>query len=122
MSRKTPTYQCLQKPILVGGCERTPVVLVAGATLMCCVIAWFTWSLLSIIAAGLLFLVGIPVLQRLAKRDPRMVEITFRYAAYQRHYRAYPVREGRAPREAGPTLGFIVLFLFLAIGLWVIAA
>lgn len=93
MARKTPTYQCLSKPILLGGCERTPVILLIGGAILCFVAAWFSWSILAVCAGLLLTLVGYPVLQRLAKRDPLMVEIAFRYFAYHRHYSAYPVRK-----------------------------
>jgi type IV secretory pathway TrbD component len=105
----------------MGGCERTPAILVVGAAILCGVLAWFSWSLLAASAGVALGVVGYPVLQRLAKRDPRMVEIAFRYFAYQRHYSAYPVCKSRAPRQAGPIVGFTLLVAVIIAGLWCIA-
>jgi type IV secretory pathway TrbD component len=105
----------------MGGCERTPAILVVGAAIMCGVLAWFSWSLLAAGAGIALAVVGYPVLQRLAKRDPRMVEIAFRYFAYQRHYSAYPVARPRAHRQAGPIVGFMLLGAVVVTGLWLVA-
>jgi type IV secretory pathway TrbD component len=116
MARRTPTFQCLSKPILLGGCERTPAILVVGAALLCAVLAWFSWSLLALSAACVLGLAGLPLLQSLAKRDPMMVEIALRYFSYQRHYGAYPVRKVTSARQPGPVIGAILLGTAALIG------
>ena len=99
MSRRTPTFRCLSQPLLTAGCERTPAVLVIGSGFLCAVMAWFSWSPLALGTAVFLFVVGIPFLQQLAKRDPKMVEIAFRFSRYHRHYPAYVCRrpERRLP-------------------------
>ena len=109
MAHRTPTFQCLSKPILLAGCERTPAILVVGASLLCAVLAWFSWSLLALSSACVLGLAGLPLLQSLAKRDPMMVEIALRYFSYQRHYGAYPVRKEISARQPGPVIGAILL-------------
>ncbi len=116
MARRTPTFQCLSKPILLAGCERTPAILVVGASLLCAVLAWFSWSLLALSAACVLGLVGLPLLRSLAKRDPIMVEIAFRYISYQRHYGAYSIREEISARRPGPVIGAILLAAGAVIG------
>jgi hypothetical protein len=83
---------------------------------MCAVLAWFSWSLLALSAACMLGLIGLPLLQSLAKRDPMMVEIAFRYFSYQRHYGAYPVRKVISARHYGPVIGFILLTAAALIG------
>ena len=116
MARRTPTFQCLSKPILLGGCERTPAILVVGAALLCAVLAWFSWSLLALSSACVLGLAGLPLLQSLAKRDPMMVEIALRYFSYQRHYGPYTVRKVPAVRQRGPIIGAILLAMVALIG------
>jgi type IV secretory pathway TrbD component len=88
MARRTPTFECLSKPLLTAGAERTPAVLVGGMGIVFLVLAWFAWSLIALVAAILMFIIGMPGLQMLAKRDPQAVEIGFRYARYRRHYPA----------------------------------
>ena len=116
MARQTPTFQCLSKPILLAGCERTPAILVVGAALLCAVLAWFSWSLLALGAACALGLVGLPLLRSLAKRDPMMVEIAFRYFSYQQHYGPYTVCKVPAVRQRGPIIGAILLVMVTLIG------
>jgi type IV secretory pathway TrbD component len=88
MAKRTPTFQCLSKPILLAGCEHKPAVLMGGSIIMCALMAWFAWSLIALGMAAFLFLVGMPFLQQMAKRDPQMADIALRYASYARHYPA----------------------------------
>jgi type IV secretory pathway TrbD component len=88
MAKLTPTFQCLSQPILVMGCERAPGVLVCGATCLCLVLAYFSWSLIALAATAFLFGAGIPTLQYLARRDPILIQVAARYSRYQRHYDA----------------------------------
>jgi type IV secretory pathway TrbD component len=116
MARRTPTFQCLSKPILMAGCERTPAILVVGGSLLCLVLAWFSWSLLALSAGCVLGFVGLSLLQSLAKRDPMMVEIAFRYVSYQRHYGAYTVRKEAPIGQYGPATAVALLAVAALVG------
>ena len=79
--------------------------------LLCAVMAWFPWSPLALGTAVFLFVVGIPFLQQLAKRDPKMVEIAFRFSRYHRHYPAYVCRrpERRLPVKLIGVIGALAV-------------
>jgi type IV secretory pathway TrbD component len=120
MPRATPSFRCLSQPLLIAGAERTPAILVVGATAICAVLAYFSWSLYPTAAAALLFMVGMPALRELAKRDPRMVEIAFRFSSYRRHYPAHARRQKDRPILLITVLAVVALVAGIIITWWML--
>jgi type IV secretory pathway TrbD component len=109
MAKRTPTFQCLTKPILLAGCEYKPAVVMGGATIACLLMAWFAWSIIALCSGLLLLFVGMPFLQQAAKRDPKMMAILLRNVGYQAHYPATMQRKPDNFAKNLASLGVLVV-------------
>lgn len=88
MDGPTPTFRSLTQPLLVAGGERIPVALTSGGGLVCGVVAWFSWSIIALVACVFLFTAGLGFLRIMAKRDPQMFDVAQRYYGYAKFYPA----------------------------------
>jgi type IV secretion system protein VirB3/type IV secretion system protein VirB4 len=80
-----PFHQSLIKPVLYAGAERELTIMLAFSAL----IIWIVGKdLVSIIAAGLFWLIGIFLAQMAAFIDPQLTRIFIRHLRYQDHYPA----------------------------------
>ncbi len=100
MGREARVYPSLVRPILVGGVEREPMLVVLGA--VAGLVAAFRPNPVTYSLAVLVVVVGLPRLRRLARRDPQF------FAVLRRHLHAagfYPRRaHHEARRRRVPTL------------------
>jgi type IV secretory pathway TrbD component len=83
--RTLPLHRALLHPILVLGAERELVLSTAllAAGLIFSVHQW--WS---VVSGGVLWLLGLAALQRMAKHDPLLSQLLARQLRYQRWYPA----------------------------------
>lgn len=83
--RAIPLHRALIRPILVLGAERELVLSTAllAAGLIFSVHHW--WS---VVIGGVLWLLGLAALQRMAKVDPLLSQVLTRHLRYQRGYPA----------------------------------
>lgn len=94
-SRGVPYFRALDGKMLVFGCERTPLALVAGAASAPAYVGFFAFLRQSWLAAALglgvgaaAFFLGVYALRRMAKADPMMCRTYLRNRRYRRHYPA----------------------------------
>jgi type IV secretory pathway TrbD component len=85
--RLVPIHQSFLQPLLILGVERE--LLVITAILAATLVFSFGNAYLAVVGA-LLWLVTLPVLQRLAKVDPQMSRVYVRHACYARYFPAHP--------------------------------
>lgn len=123
--RRRTINQALTRPETVAGAEKLPVGIVATVGVLLGALAWVLLSLPAAAASAACFLGGLPLLQRLAKADPRLVAV---YLANLRLRRAYPARtpahvpEPDLQRRATPgTAPAVVGLLLVALG-WLLAS
>jgi type IV secretory pathway TrbD component len=64
------------------------MVLTAGLAACLGVIAWFTWSVLALVAGIFVMASCVPLLRKLANRDPMMVAVSTRFISYKKYYPA----------------------------------
>lgn len=98
-------FQALTRPETVAGAEKMPLGVVVTAGIMFGFMAWLFWSIGALIVALGCFFVGVPLLHRLAKEDPRMIAV---YVANFRFKPYYPARTGahvRLAKTEGRTAG-----------------
>jgi type IV secretory pathway TrbD component len=93
-------HPSLVRPVLIGGAEREPMVVVLG--LVAALVTAFRPNLVTYSLAALLILVGLPRLRRLARRDPQFFAVLRRHVHVAGYYPARPVH--CAPRRRVPTL------------------
>lgn len=84
-----------ENPLLVG-CEREPLVLVVSFGLMFGMLAWVLHSPVAAAVSAFLFFVAIPLLRRIAKKNPAMFRI---YAANLWYRPYYPPRSPAGGRR-----------------------
>lgn len=93
-------YPSLVRPVLVGGVEREPMVVVIG--LVAALATAFRPNPLTYSLAVLLVVAGLPRLRRLARRDPQFFGVLRRHIHTAGFYLARPRHD--APRRRVPTL------------------
>ncbi len=82
-----PVHKSLVRPILLGGMERVPLVivlLVAGLFVLLQTPA-------TVVSGLLIAVVGIVVLRRIAEWDPEYFHVLYRRLKYGRHYGPVPL-------------------------------
>lgn len=88
----TPVHRSLVRENLFMGCEPRVLMLVGCFPVIFIVILQ---TPLTFILGLLIFFGGIPIIQKLAKRDPLMSEVYMRHFRYRSHYDAVPSQSGR---------------------------
>ena len=95
-----PFHQSLIKPVLYAGAERELTILIAFSSM----IIWIAGKdFISIILAGLFWLIGIFLAQMAAFIDPQMTRIFIRHLRYQDRYRATEQADRAGKRKMGRT-------------------
>lgn len=93
-------YPSLVRPVLVGGVEREPMVVLIG--LVAALATAFRPNPVTYSLALLLVVAGLPRLRRLARRDPQLFAVVRRHIHTAGFYFARPRHD--APRRRVPTL------------------
>lgn len=83
--RKLPIYKALNRQNLIMGCERELVLLVA---LFCVTLVALGQTLLTAIVGGLIWVLSIRFLRKMAKADPYMSRVFIRHFRQQAYYAA----------------------------------
>lgn len=84
--RQTPIYRSLNRPNIIMGCEREPILLtgVLVGTLL-----FVTTSIISVIMGLMIWSFCFFALRKMAKTDPQMSKIYIRHIRYRRYYPAH---------------------------------
>lgn len=85
--RYSPVHVSLQRRNMLLGCETEAVVCLMGLVVFLTLVAPKPPTFLLGIV---LFFVGLAVLRRMAKRDPKMLGVLMRHFRYQSEYHAWP--------------------------------
>lgn len=84
--RFTPMSPSINRPILLLGCERSPLIwigILCAALMLTNLTNW-----INIVAALSLWFISLKVLRLLAKKDPHLIQIYFRRLQYNAYYPA----------------------------------
>ena len=80
---RLPIYRALHQPILLGGAERSPAIMLATASVG---VAMNGMTVVALSIGLLLWFVGFPLLRLAAKSDPKMIEVYRRSTLYRGYY------------------------------------
>lgn len=84
--RKVQISRALTRPTLILGCERKPLIALG----MLCAVVAMTMTLKMIMTAIFLFITGVAVLRRIAKKDPILMSIYLRHIKFRKFYMSKP--------------------------------
>lgn len=84
--RKLPIHRALNRPDLMGGCERELLLLSGLITVTLVVVAL---NLIAAIAGVIIWILSVAGLRAMAKADPFMSKVYFRHIQYKAFYPAH---------------------------------
>lgn len=64
------------------------MVLTVGVAACLGVVAWFTWNLVALALGFFVMASAVPLIRKMANRDPQMVDVSQRFVTYKKFYPA----------------------------------
>ena len=96
--RTVEIYSAVNRPNLLLGCEREPVL---GLGLLCALLVMGVMTAWAFFTALLAWSVGVYVLRQMAKADPIMTRVYSRHRRYAAYYPSRPRWTGRQRDTSG---------------------
>lgn len=90
--REVDVYESVNRPNLLMGCEREPILVVA---MMCAMLVFALLTFWSMVLGVGAWLLAVYVLRKMAHADPIMSRVYSRHLRYARFYPAQPRVTGR---------------------------
>lgn len=90
--REVDVYESINRPNLLMGCEREPILVVA---MMCAMLVFALLTFWSIVLGVGAWLVAIYTLRKMARADPMMTRVYSRHLRYAPFYPAQPRVTGK---------------------------